>query len=131
MDRMTSRQRWRVGLGALAVLLLVAAWLAPDDSVLLLVASLFVGALAMVAPGRLSAYLALLATAIAGGFEVGYWRYVAVNCEGTGGECDIAILAAFSGATVSFLVAWLVIAVLEVLRIVTQRAARANADATR
>lgn len=117
----------RAGLLVLAVALLVGAWFAESGEVLLLVAGVLAGALALLAPGRFAAYLAGTAAAVVVAFDLGYARFEAVNCDG-GVECDIAPLEGFLWAALAFVGAVVVVVVLEVRR---QRAARASADATR
>jgi hypothetical protein len=127
---MTSRSPSRAGLAVLAGTLLVCAWFVEGGEVLLLVAGCFVGVL-VVAPGRFAAYVAWLAAAVAVAFALGMARFEAVNCEGSGGECDLAALEGLWWAAAALALGAAVIVVLEVRRHLAQRAARASADATR
>ena len=118
---------WRIGLAALAAALLVAAWFAEGGEVLLLVAGVLAAALALLAPGRLSAYVAGTVAAVVVAFALGYARFEAANCDG-GVECDVAPLEGMLWSAAARVVAAVGIVGREMRR---QRAARASADATR
>jgi hypothetical protein len=105
---MRVRSRWRVGLAVLAVVLLVAAWLVEGGEVLLLLAGCFTAGLAVVAPVRPGAVLAVLAASVALGFTAGSAAGSA-ECTGEGDDCPPALLGGLLGATAGVVLAGVVV----------------------
>ena len=115
----------RIGLLLLAGALLVGATTVGEGDVVFLVAGCVAGALGLVVPGRISAYIAGTATAMAVAFVVGYHRATPADCSG---DCDLGGLSGMIWAAGALLVAAVVVVVLELLR---HREASASAEATR